>query len=91
MQNFTVLNEKLDLLLKKYTSLKQEKEHLQATIVKQNKLIEELNNKLIKLEDDVASSKTNAVIANDKDKKAVKKQIDTLITDIDKIMATLDD
>lgn len=91
MQNFTVLNEKLDLLLKRYSALKQEKEHLQATIVKQNKLIEELNNKLITLEDEVTSNKANAVIANDRDKKAVKKQIDTLITDIDKIMATLDD
>ncbi len=91
MQDLDVLNDKLELLLTKYAALKQERDHLQGTIVKQNKLIEELNNKLIVLEDNLEAKKTSAGIADEKDKKAMKKQIDALIGDVDKIMATLDD
>lgn len=91
MQELDLLNDKLELLLKKYTALQAENKKLQQTIVHQRQSIEELNGKIGNLEEELLTSKTSSAIHDDKDKKVVKKQIDTLIGDIDRILATLHD
>lgn len=91
MQELDLLNDKLELLLKKYTALQAENKKLQQIIVQQRQSMEGLNSKIGELEEQLLTSKTSDAIHDDKDKKVVKKQIDTLIGDIDRILATLHD
>jgi len=91
MQELQLLNEKLDLLLKKYTALQAENARLKETVSKQLKSIEGLNSKLSSLEENIGSAQIGkAVISND-EKNGVRKQIDNVIGEIDKILNTLND
>jgi len=91
MQELQLLNEKLDLLLKKYTALQAENARLKDTVSKQLKSIEGLNSKLSSLEENIGSAQIGkAVISND-EKNGVRKQIDNVIGEIDKILNTLND
>ena len=91
MQELQLLNEKLDLLLKKYTALQAENSRLKETVSKQLKSIEGLNSKLSSLEENIGSAQIGkAVISND-EKNGVRKQIDNVIGEIDKILNTLND
>lgn len=91
MQELDLLNDRLELILKKYTALQAENKKLQQVIVQQRMSIEELNGKMGQLEEELLTSKTSSAIHDDNDKKVMKKQIDTLIGDIDTILATLND
>ena len=91
MQELQLLNEKLDLLLKKYTALQAENARQKDTVSKQLKSIEGLNSKLSSLEENIGSAQIGkAVISND-EKNGVRKQIDNVIGEIDKILNTLND
>jgi len=91
MQELQLLNEKLDLLLKKYTALQAENSRLKETVSKQLKSIEGLNSKLSSLEENIGSAQIGkAVISND-EKNGVRRQIDNVIGEIDKILNTLND
>jgi len=91
MQELQLLNEKLDLLWKKYTALQAENARLKDTVSKQLKSIEGLNSKLSSLEENIGSAQIGkAVISND-EKNGVRKQIDNVIGEIDKILNTLND
>lgn len=92
MHELTTLHTKLDKLLKKYTALQAEKEALQQTLHAQNEKVELLNKKLATLEEEVNLAKTGDAISSGKeDKSAVRKQLNALIGDIDKLLASLND
>ena len=92
MQELTLLNDKLDVLLKKYALLKSENNRLQQTVNEQLQHIEQLNHKLAGLEENMMAANMNSdTVIDDKDKQVVKKQLDTVIGEIDKILATLND
>jgi len=91
MQELTLLHTKLEKLLKKYTALQAENEGLLATMRQQNETLEVLNKKVASLEDELNTAKTADVISAKEDKTAVRKQLNSLIGDIDKLLASLND
>lgn len=91
MQELQKLSEKLDLLLKKYGELQVENTRLKKTVSDQLKEMEQLNRKFALLEDNMASVQLGKNVLTVNDKIAVTRQIDTVIGDIDKILATLND
>lgn len=91
MQELQLLNEKLDLLLKKYTALQAENKRLKETVSQQLRSIETLNNKLSSLEDNIHTTQIGKALISTDEKAVVKKQIDNVISEIDKILHTLND
>ncbi len=91
MQELTLLHTKLEKLLKKYTALQAEKDGLLETMRQQNETLEVLNKKVAGLENELNTAKTADVISAKEDKIAVRKQLNSLIGDIDKLLASLND
>lgn len=91
MQELTLLHTKLDKLLKKYAALQAEKDGLLATLRRQNEDMQQLNKKVAALEEELNLAKTGDVITDKDDKAAVRKQLNSLIGDIDKLLASLND
>lgn len=90
MQELEILNGKLDMLLKKYSALLAENKSLQQTLAKHLKVAEQQNKKLISLEEKMLNTQINAVL-NDDEKDAMRKQLDNVIGEIDKILTTIND
>lgn len=91
MQQLDVLNTKLDVLLKKYAALQAENKSLKDTVARQLQQIDALNEKAGRLEEDRHVADIGKVVADNTDKAGVRKQIDSLIGEIDKILITLND
>jgi uncharacterized coiled-coil protein SlyX len=91
MEALDQLNSKLDLLLKKYAALQAENTRLSGIISQQSKVVEELNKKLTSLEQSMVSVHLGTAMAGDEDKENMRKQLDHVITEIDKILNTLND
>ena len=90
MQELQLLNEKLNLLLKKYTALQAENKRLRATVSEQTTSIDKLNKKLSGLEEGLVANHIGSSM-NDIQKTGMRKQLDTVINEIDKILNTLND
>lgn len=86
-----MLHTKLEKLLKKYTALQAEKEGLLETVRAQNETLGKLNKKVTHLEEQMVTAKTADAITGKEDKAAVRKQLNSLIGDIDKLLASLND
>ncbi len=91
MQELTLLHSKLDKLLKKYAALQAEKESLQQALHEQKAELQQLNKKVALLEEQVTTAQTADVLATKGDKNAMRKQLNSLIGDIDKLLASLND
>ncbi|MBS1772238.1 MAG: hypothetical protein JST82_05215 [Bacteroidetes bacterium] len=91
MQELTLLNEKLNTLLKKYAELQAENKQLKQTIDKHEKTVSGLNTRIAELEEHTLGNNIGNAVQNDTDKEVMKKQLDTVISEIDKILATLND
>ncbi|MCB0698931.1 MAG: hypothetical protein H6551_03865 [Chitinophagales bacterium] len=91
MEELTLLHTKLDKLLKKHAAMKAEKEGLEEELRKQKTELEKLNKKVTNLEGQLATAKTAEALTGKEDKTAVRKELDVLIGDIDKLLASLDD
>lgn len=91
MQSLSLLNEKLDVLLKKYTQLQAENNRLQDTITEQKKEINTLSGKMTLLEENLMAAQMSTSVLDGNDKEVFKKQLDTVLGEIDKLLATLND
>jgi len=91
MQSLSLLNEKLDVLLKKYTQVQAENTRLQGTIAEQKQQIENLSGKLILAEQNLMAAQMSTSVLEGNDKEVFKKQLDTVLGEIDKLLATLND
>ncbi len=91
MEELTLLHTKLDKLLKKYANLKEENKNLQEKVYAQNNELRTLNKKLSDLEGQLTTTNTAEVLTSKDGKTAVRKQLDVLIGDIDKLLASLHD
>lgn len=91
MQALETLNKKLDTLLKKYSALESENKRLKDTIAKQIKEEEKLNKKLASLEHGMVSVHLGKAVVNDDEQENMRKQLDNVIAEIDKILNTLND
>lgn len=91
MHELTTLHTKLETLLKKYTALQAENNSLLTTLREQNEELYKLNKKVAALEDELVTAKTAEAMTGKEDAEAVRKQLNTLIGDIDKLLASLND
>jgi len=91
MEALDNLNKKLDMLLKKYAALEAENKRLKETVAAQNKSVEKLNKKLSSLENGMVSVHMGETIGSAEDKENMRKQLDNVIGEIDKILNTLND
>lgn len=91
MQELQLLNDKLEVLLKKYAALQAENLRLKEQVGQQLQSIETLNTKLATLEESMAARHIGNTAADDKEKEAVRKQLDNVISEIDKILTSLND
>jgi hypothetical protein len=91
MQELEQLNNKLDLLLKKYAAVQAENKSLKKTVSEQLKSIEKLNTKIVSIEENMAAAQMGQSLNDNRDKDAMRKQLDTVIAEIDKILITLND
>jgi hypothetical protein len=91
MQELQLLNNRLDMLLKKYAALQVENRGLRDTVAKQTETIQGLNGKLSDLERNMVGIQIGKTVLSEEEKQDMKKQLDSVIGEIDKILTTLDD
>jgi hypothetical protein len=91
MHALDLLNDKLDLLLKKHAAIQVENNRLKAAVVSKNRTIEHLKKKLSSLEGGMVSVRLGSAAATDDEKDNMREQINMVISDIDKILITLND
>jgi predicted RNase H-like nuclease (RuvC/YqgF family) len=91
MQELELLSNKLDTLLKKYAALQAENKGLNETVNAQQKSIEQLNSKLAAMEERVAVAHIGKATGDDTEREALRKQLDGVIGEIDKILTTIND
>jgi vacuolar-type H+-ATPase subunit D/Vma8 len=91
MQELQLLNDKVDALLKKYTALQSENLRLKEQAGQHLKEIETLHTKLAALEETAMAKQISNSMGGDKEKNAVRKQLDHVIGEIDKILTSLND
>lgn len=91
MQEIQLLSEKLDVLIGKYESVKAENKRLKATVAQQAQSLETLNSKLAAVEQQMMALQVGQSLDGDEAKEAMRKQLDTVISEIDKILHTLND
>ncbi len=85
------MKHKLDLLLKKHSALQAENTRLKETVDQHLKSIDTLNKQMSKMEQGLATAQIGNVTMGDVEKDSVRKQLDTVIGEIDKILTTLND
>ena len=91
MQELQLLNDKLDVLLKKYITLQAENKRLKDTIDKQTESIQGLTGKLSDLEQNMVAVQIGNSVLSDEERIKMRKQLDSVIGEIDKILTTLND
>jgi predicted RNase H-like nuclease (RuvC/YqgF family) len=85
------LNKKVDVLLKKYTALEAENQRLRDTIARHGRVEEELRKKIESLEQSMVSVHLGKTEISEDEKQNMRTQLDNVITEIDKILNTLND
>lgn len=91
MEALDLLKSKLEALLKKYSALEADNARLRATIEGQNKAIQKLNKKISIMDSGMVSVQLGATTINEDDKENMRRQLDTVLADIDNILNTLND
>jgi archaellum component FlaC len=91
METLTLLGDKVDLLVKRHAELEKENLRLRATIEGQNKAIQRLNKKVATLDNGMGSVHLGHADISDEEKDNMRRQLDGVIAEIDKILTTLND
>ena len=91
MEALDLLSKKLDLLLKKYAATEAENKRLRETVAIQNKSLDDLGRKLSSLEKDMVSVHIGHNAENGEENENMRRQLDSVIAEIDKLLNTLND
>lgn len=91
MYELQLLNNRLDILLRKYAMLQAENKKLRETISLQTQSMATLNMKLSDLEQNMVAAKMSRSLLTMSDKEKIRKQLDTVIREIDKMLIALND
>ncbi len=91
MESLDRLGKKLDTLLKKYAALEAENKRLKETVAAEIRKTEKLNKKLASLEKNMVSVHLDKAAGNEEDIENMRSQLDNVISEIDKILHTLND
>lgn len=88
-QQFNIINEKLQQLLKNHARLKRENERLREELREQKQLNDQATQTIDEFYQQMAILKMAAGTMSDKDKKDFEKKVNQYIRDIDKCIAYL--
>jgi soluble cytochrome b562 len=91
MEVLNELNSKVNLLLKRYAMLEAENKKLKATIEALSEKEKHMVAHIASLQDRMVSVNLNGTVTDDSEKAEMRKQLDILIGDIDRILNTLND
>jgi hypothetical protein len=91
MEALDNLNSKLNTLLKKHAATEAENIRLKAAIARHEKTEAHLAGKIATLEKGMAGVRLDGVVADADERENMRLQLDTLITEIDSILNTLND
>jgi predicted lipase len=91
MQELEKLNDKIEKLLKKHADAKADNQHLKELVSAQAKQIESLAVQLTLQEQQTMAKGITSTVQDVKEREIMRKQLDTVLADIDKILATLND
>lgn len=91
MQELQLLDERLSSLLKKYAAIEAENKRLKQTVAQQLQSIEGLNKKLTELEEKMVAVQIGQTVMDSSEKTNMRKQLDGILGEIDKILTTLND
>lgn len=91
MESLDRLSKKLDTLLKKHAALEAENKRLKETVAAEIRKTEKLNKKLASLEKNMVSVHLGKTSGNEEDIENMRSQLDNVISEIDKILHTLND
>lgn len=91
MEALDTLNTKLDKLLKKHLAAEAENSRLKDTIAKHDKAMEALHKKIASLEHGMVSVHLGSTVSGEDEKVNMRRQLDNVIAEIDKILNTLND
>ncbi|MBC7552511.1 MAG: hypothetical protein H7257_00880 [Taibaiella sp.] len=91
MDTLSLLDDKLDVLLKSYQAKEMEIVRLRATIEGQNKAIQRLNKKVAAMDSNMVSVNMDSAGITEEEKENMNRQLDGVIAEIDKILITLND
>ena len=86
-----MLGSRVEALLKKYQSLQAEHAILRETAAAQKQTIESLTNRIASLEEDLVSVQMGRAVLSAEEKARMRRQLDQVISDIDKILGSLHD
>jgi chromosome segregation ATPase len=88
-QQFNIINDKLQQLLKQLSRYKKENEQLRSELENQNKEKASSENKVAELQQHIAILKLAVGDMNDKDKKDFERKINQYVKEIDKCISYL--
>lgn len=91
MRELELLSNKLDALLKKYAAMEAENTSLKNTLAQQQQKVAMLNSQVAKLEENAGTTQIGKTVTDDAERIALRKQLDGVIGEIDKILTTLND
>ncbi len=91
MEALDQLGKKLDAMLRQYAVIEAENKRLKETVSEQSKTVEVLTKKLTSLEHGMVSVRLGNTTDNEEEKENMRRQLDNVIAEIDKILNTLND
>lgn len=91
MQELGTLQEKLDALLRRFAALKAENGRLRDTVQSQARTIGQLGEQLGKAEQQLMAVQLGTAVLEPEEKEAMRRQLDQVIVEIDKILTSLND
>lgn len=91
MQALDELNKKLGMLLKKHAALEAENKRLRETVARFSKSEDTLKAQLASLEKDMVSVRLSPDVSNEDERQNMRRQLDMVITEIDRILNTLNE
>lgn len=91
MEKLQLLHDRLELLLKKYTTVQEENVQLKETLARQLDAMDTLNKQLARLETTLLTTQQSKKNNESGQGKTMRKQLDSVIMEIDKILSTLHD
>ncbi len=91
MQELQLLSEKISRLVKRFNVLKAENVQLKETLSQQTNVVETMKQKCIVLEQEITAGLLSKALEGNENAVEVRKQLDAVISSIDKILGALDE
>jgi len=91
MDPLQILNDRIDVLLRRYQALQAENRRLREAVDGQTMTIAQLNAALASLEEKMLGMQIGTGLPDEKEKQDLRRRMDKLIAEIDKMLISLND